>query len=176
MSTHEATVEVLTAEVRVLMVGSRQVTLSVYSQLDSVDDVLIEPFGRVRPRNADAEYVYLIGKRSASGELVRASIPVAEASICRHAHLGELVYQRYEHLRKQGWNEKEAERRERQLTPVGYMPPEFAEKTRACREEAAEHERQAALLLEQYEELAEPCRERAREVANLPLIVLAGLR
>jgi hypothetical protein len=40
VTAHEAKVEVLTAEVRVLMVGSRQVTLSVYSQLDEVDDAL----------------------------------------------------------------------------------------------------------------------------------------
>jgi hypothetical protein len=32
-----ATVETLTAEVRVLMVGSRQVTMSVYGQLDFID-------------------------------------------------------------------------------------------------------------------------------------------
>jgi hypothetical protein len=43
-----ATVETLTAEVRVLMVGSRQVTLSVYSQLDAVPLMAMTPFGRVR--------------------------------------------------------------------------------------------------------------------------------
>lgn len=43
-----ATVEVLTAEVRVLMVGSRQVTLSVAKQLDRVLLNDITPFGRVR--------------------------------------------------------------------------------------------------------------------------------
>lgn len=52
MSAHEATVEVLTAEVRVLMVGSRQVTLSVYGQLDEVSPAQIRPFGRVAPRDA----------------------------------------------------------------------------------------------------------------------------
>jgi hypothetical protein len=48
MSTRTATVEALTAEVRVLMVGSRQITLSVVRQLDRVAPDLIEPFGRVR--------------------------------------------------------------------------------------------------------------------------------
>lgn len=43
-----ATVELLSAEVRVLMVGNRQVTLSVYRQLDVVKVEAIEPFGRVR--------------------------------------------------------------------------------------------------------------------------------
>jgi hypothetical protein len=42
-----ATVEVLTAEVRVLMVGSRQITLSVYRQLDTVPCRALTPFGRV---------------------------------------------------------------------------------------------------------------------------------
>ena len=48
-----ATVESLTAEVRTLMIGSRQITLSVAKQLDRVDawgygpDVIV-PFGRVK--------------------------------------------------------------------------------------------------------------------------------
>lgn len=42
-----ATVETLVAEVRTLMVGSRQVTLSVYKQLDRVSVWRIQPFGRV---------------------------------------------------------------------------------------------------------------------------------
>ena len=47
MTSTTAEVQVLTAEVRVLMVGSRQVTLSVYRQLDPVAASDIEPFGRV---------------------------------------------------------------------------------------------------------------------------------
>ena len=42
-NTTTATVETLTAEVRVLMVGSRQVTLSVYNQLDMPENILIDP-------------------------------------------------------------------------------------------------------------------------------------
>jgi hypothetical protein len=45
---HAATVEVLMAEVRVLQVGRRQVTLSVVRQLDWADPADVEPFGRVR--------------------------------------------------------------------------------------------------------------------------------
>lgn len=51
-----ATVETLTAEVRVLMVGSRQVTLSVYRQLDWLEASAIVAFGRVstgRKRDED---------------------------------------------------------------------------------------------------------------------------
>jgi hypothetical protein len=44
----EPAVEVLTAEIRVLQVGSKPVTLSAARQLDSVDATAIKPFGRVR--------------------------------------------------------------------------------------------------------------------------------
>ena len=68
-----ATVETLTAEVRVLMVGSRQVTLSVYNQLDEVPYADIEPFGRVRPRDAEQGRVCVVGRDKESGALVRSS-------------------------------------------------------------------------------------------------------
>jgi hypothetical protein len=42
-----STIQTLTAEVRTLVVGSRQVTLSVYKQLDNVRHDALEPFGRV---------------------------------------------------------------------------------------------------------------------------------
>jgi hypothetical protein len=48
MTVAAARVDVLTAEVRALMVGSRQVTLSVYRQLDATAAEDCEPFGRVR--------------------------------------------------------------------------------------------------------------------------------
>lgn len=83
-----ATVETLTAEVRVLMVGNRQVTLSVYKQLD---EYLSEPgwvnFGRVRsgtlyPHRYDCDRPWLKRMRVAhmefvgshNGELKRASL------------------------------------------------------------------------------------------------------
>lgn len=44
----QATVEVLTAEVRALMVGSRQITQSVAKQLDRVPLESMQPFGRIR--------------------------------------------------------------------------------------------------------------------------------
>ncbi len=53
--TSTATVEVLTAEVRVLMVGSRQVTLSVYRQLDAIPFYALTPFGRVRASRQPAD-------------------------------------------------------------------------------------------------------------------------
>lgn len=71
-----ARVEVLTAEVRTLQVGNRQVTLSIFRQLDHVEPDEIEPFGRVR--DGRAEYgedveVHVVGRRRTTSELVRSS-------------------------------------------------------------------------------------------------------
>lgn len=74
MNNRTATVETLTAEVRVLMVGSRQVTMSVYDQLDWVPLGDIEPFGRVRPRKPEEGYVYVVGRHMQSENLVRSHV------------------------------------------------------------------------------------------------------
>ena len=65
-------VEVLTAEIRVLQVGSKPVTLSAARQLDSVDGASIKPFGRVRidPKPATG-LIEVIG--SVNGILARSS-------------------------------------------------------------------------------------------------------
>jgi len=77
MPEHTATVEVLTAEVRVLMVGSRQVTLSVVKQLDEIEPEEITPFGRITTgRKRDREEVRsveVIG-RAEDGSLARAAV------------------------------------------------------------------------------------------------------
>jgi hypothetical protein len=69
-----ARVEVLTAEVRVLIVGSRQVTLSVFRQLDGVKPEQIRPFGRVQAgtRKPDGawHFIEVVGA-SPNGILVR---------------------------------------------------------------------------------------------------------
>jgi hypothetical protein len=77
---HTATVETLTAKVRVLMVGSRQVTLSVYKQLDFITPYDIEPFGRVHSGEMRGSGVYksplwleLVG-RDPHGNLVKSCI------------------------------------------------------------------------------------------------------
>jgi hypothetical protein len=65
-----ATVETLTAEVRVLMVGSRQVTLSVVRQLDIAKPDQIMPCGRVRAaRDFGAGDIEVVG--SVNGVLAR---------------------------------------------------------------------------------------------------------
>ena len=64
--TQTATVETLTAEVRVLMVGSRQITLSVAKQLDVIPLSRLKPFGRIL---LPADDRYVIGADSQTGAL-----------------------------------------------------------------------------------------------------------
>lgn len=75
MITTTATVETLTAEVRVLKVGNRQITKSVYLQLDTaLPDEEFHAFGRVRsgnsPRVPDRAYRHPTSARLRSIELV----------------------------------------------------------------------------------------------------------
>jgi hypothetical protein len=71
---HEAKVEVLTAEVRVLQVGRRQVTLSVVRQLDWAEAADVEPFGRVRTSDKPPGRIRAI---SASGSSqVKSATPI----------------------------------------------------------------------------------------------------
>jgi len=65
-----ASVEVLTAEVRTLMVGSRQVTMSVWKQLDVVHIDECEPFGRVKYDKAEPGDVWIVGRHVSDGSLV----------------------------------------------------------------------------------------------------------
>lgn len=65
----------LTATVRILQVGNRQVTLSMAKQLDRVHCSSVSPFGRIRLKGnlndgwGEAEYL-VIGSHKSTGELV----------------------------------------------------------------------------------------------------------
>ena len=72
-SDSEPKVEVLTAEIRVLQVGSKPVTLSAYRQLDHVEPGEITPFGRVRDRDTNADTIEVVGA-DASGTLARSRV------------------------------------------------------------------------------------------------------
>ena len=72
-ATTTATVEVLTAEVHVLKVGSRQITQSVAKQLDEALLEDMELFGRIRLTGA-LEGEHIIGRLSSTGALVRAQL------------------------------------------------------------------------------------------------------
>jgi hypothetical protein len=71
----DARVQVLAAEVRTLVVGSRQVTMSVYNQLDCVPHSEVKPFGRVNPKDADRSEIWVVGRHKTGGALVRARTP-----------------------------------------------------------------------------------------------------
>jgi hypothetical protein len=68
-----ASVEVLTAEVRVLQVGTGQITRSMYRQLDGATLERFEPFGRVRDnrRKPRDGVLQLVGRDTRTGALVR---------------------------------------------------------------------------------------------------------
>lgn len=73
---HQAHVQVLTAEVRTLVIGSRQVTMSVYNQLDTAPPDQIEPFGRVNLSGDDTHwFLFAVGRHATTGALVRSHLP-----------------------------------------------------------------------------------------------------
>jgi hypothetical protein len=68
-----ANVEVPSAEVRVLQMGSGQITLSMYRQLDEATFERFKPFGRVRDneRSPKEGVLQLVGRDTETGVLVR---------------------------------------------------------------------------------------------------------
>jgi hypothetical protein len=162
----EAKIEVLRAEVRVLVVGSRQVTLSVARQLDVVEPRKIEPFGRVRvDKDPTGLLIEVVG--SAEGVLAR-SVTSRKRYRCPHDHMGrEQQCAQYKRL----WRAVDAERQvqEAQARPAGVAPPVpvpgRSPASRAFFEHAA-HDwwgyTDGQVLYEAWE--------------KLPLIVLAGLK
>ena len=85
MSSDTATVETLTAEVRVLMVGNRQITQSVAKQLDRVKLSQLEVFGRVRLSGEDH---LVIGRHLDGGQLVTANYRPSTGAFCGVVELG----------------------------------------------------------------------------------------
>lgn len=72
MTVTSAEVQTLTAEVRVLIVGNRQVTMSLARQLDIVPPTCISPFGRIDLHYPGIKYrggVRVIGKDTVNGAL-----------------------------------------------------------------------------------------------------------
>jgi hypothetical protein len=75
MAKTEATVAVLAAELKTLVIGARQVTIGIWSQLDEVPDDEIIPFGRVSPPGNHEPVLWVVGKHKKNGSLVRSSLP-----------------------------------------------------------------------------------------------------
>jgi hypothetical protein len=139
-------VEVLTAEVRVLMVGSRQVTLSVFRQLDLIPPEALEPFGRVNDKSSGT---WLAVGRTAGGVLARASYSFARDLTPLEGY--ELV--RIKNAAGAGY------RYPRDRDRIGFVYSESSQATAVAVE--AENQRWA-IARGPYD--------------SLPLIVLAGLR
>jgi hypothetical protein len=197
-----ATVETITAEVRTLMVGSRQITASVYGQLDLRDGRRIVPFGRVQPKDAKPGRVYVVGKDPETGELVRAETPSAqrliEATVKERSKADAWENAQHTLNGKGGKCDDEAdaadEQAERRLTgdiynSAAHYDQEAAEALAAeasaaeLREKAKGHWAEAdkaELQVEEWEKRDTAEVERlgalADEWSGLPLIVLAGLR
>ena len=98
----QATVELLTAEVRVLMVGSRQVTMSVFNQLDVVHPDCVEPFGRVN--FGEGSFLWGVGKRKFDSSLVRFHYDLFNLSLCEDDEEIELTKDDNDDIRN-GWEE-----------------------------------------------------------------------
>ena len=158
-TSNSARVETVTAEVRVLMVGSRQVTMSVYSQLDEVWPEAITPFGRVAPRDKQDGWLYVVGS-SAAGHLVRSRLPVdaqtyrrwrGEPSVATANKIRDLG----ENLRRIESQIEDAERREAQLMDGdGYYGAPYREKQAADADaEAADLDAQALAAEAEVERL-----------------------
>ena len=90
-SDSEPAVEVLTAEIRVLQVGSKPVALSAARQLDVVNGAAIKPFGRVRidPKPTDG-LIEVIG--SVNGVLARSSARARKVECPGYGNASSLGY------------------------------------------------------------------------------------
>lgn len=166
-----ATVQVLRAEVRTLMVGSRQVTMSVFQQLDMVPWGEITPFGRVRPPHKEPDDDGWVVGSSASNVLVRANWYKAHA--------------RYE-PRWDDVDDREVERlstriaeRERRVAELKDGAQVYFESLERVESDAAQLRQALKSLLHYKHDLParlEAWRQARAAFRALPLIVLAGLR
>lgn len=149
----EATVGVLTAEVKTLLIGSRQVTLSVWYQLDEVPDDEIIPFGRVSPPKNTDPVIWIVGKHKGDGTLVRSSRPLSKMGMD-------------DVLRSQGWTRFGSTRDDPMSPPrdKGIFRYTMAD----IQKRIAEDE-------EKYKTAIEELEGKSAEWQALDLIVLAGL-
>ena len=163
-----ATVEVLTAEVRVLMVGSRQVTLSVFGQLDTIGWDDITPMGRVHPKT---EGDWVIGA-DANGVLSRAKWTLDWPSLSWDEERSYKAWMAYRQEGGSVW------------TQAGVIhhnkPNDKGEPVFSQREDELLRAKDIIMPILGFVELIPGLQRHYREERaryhNLPLIVLAGLR
>jgi hypothetical protein len=108
-----ATVEVLTAEVRVLMVGSRQITKSVFMQLDWVKPDDVDPMGRVEPFSTHVQTA-IIGASRFDGSLVRALVKGGYPRFADEDWRDDLLNR----ITEADWSERMERRAKAQLLPL----------------------------------------------------------
>ena len=157
-----ATVEALTAQVRVLMVGSRQITLSVYWQLDDVDSDKVDVFGRVAPSQAEEGWTYAVGRHKESGDLVRCRV------ITSRQMMEKILYDEDAAIKARK-EQGESYRRLAAYKNKDVIPTDWTGMAIAAEEEVAQRTAARAVLEVKME-------TDAVVFENLPLIVLAGLR
>lgn len=157
-----ATVEALTAQVRVLMVGSRQITLSVYWQLDDVDPDKVEIFGRVAPGQAEQGWTYAVGSHKESGDLVRCRV------VTSRQMMEKILYDEDASIKARK-EQGETYRRLAAYKNKDVIPADWTGKAIAAEEEVAQRTAARAVLEVKME-------TDAVTFESLPLIVLAGLR
>ena len=176
-----ATVTALTAEVRVLMVGSRQITLSVARQLDYAAFGDMEPMGRCR---IAPEVTHLIGRHLVTGALVvcqmpwevsfppRLPRPLARAiTLCKrlsHQGVGRGVYSFESPVGAVGFAEDDRVRCAYDHWYQGQCDPLMSA--------SPETWGQVEALVRRHEQGQAAYNARIEAAQELPLIVLAGLR
>ena len=172
----EATVTTLTAEVKTLMIGSRQVTLSIWHQLDRVHPDKITTFGRVSPPGNAEAVVWVVGSHRETGALVRSSYPLG-----RQGRLDYIAsqpgWQRTNTSDNHAVSPEIQEERTRIFDKYRgrYQIKDEKEKDAAEQEYRKAADELRAKAAAQHFQLEEELKAKAAEWQELPLIVLAGL-
>jgi hypothetical protein len=149
-----ATIVTLTASVKTMMLNSRQITLTILKQLDTVDVADVEPFGRVNPVGSGADVVHIVGRHKSTGELVRAQAPATWSATLQHLGLTKL--------------QKDMDQAISEVTDAAseFAGPDDWTDTLGAR---------ASALVQKMHDATAPYVATAEQLNALPLIVLAGL-
>jgi hypothetical protein len=159
-----ATIETLTASVKVLMLGSRQITLTIYRQLDIVDVADMDPFGRVNPKGSGPDVVHVVGRRKVTGELVKSVAPATWGAILQHTGQAENA-------------RTVAEDQARKADPMYEKDQAYSRARRIAEDSHLDewHDQYIAELADRIKDITTPYVAIAEQLNALPLIVLAGL-
>lgn len=183
----EATVTTITAELKTLVIGSRQVTIGIWNQLDRVHPDEIIPFGRISPPGNTEPVIWVVGKREVDGTLVRSSYPLSYNG--RRDYMASLPGWAGTDVNGFGgvWSDEMREEADRLFEngrviyrrPSGPFspdtPPQGKEKKVLEREYHKGLDDLRRKAQEQYRQADDELQEKAAQWQALDLIVLAGL-